>query len=88
MSVGPIFDVVDPAVGNEPKITVREEVFGHLLYFRVVSNFFFEEVFTGVILFGVSNRVLEGFINHNNLLGNLSVLIFLVVSVELGNRPA
>ncbi len=58
LSVGPVFDVVDPAVGDEPQITVREEFFGHLLDFGVVGDFLFEEVLPGVVLFGIGDGVL------------------------------
>ena len=88
MAIGPVFDVVNPAVGDEPQIAVREEVFGHFLDFGVVCDFLFKQVLPGVVLFGIGDGVLEGLVDHDNFLGDFSVLIFLVVCVELGNGSA
>lgn len=87
-SVGPVLNVFDPIVGDEPQIAVREEIFGHFLDFRVIGNLFFEEVLPRVVFFGLGDRVLEGFVDQNYFLSDLIVLIFFIVGVELRNGSA
>ena len=44
LSMHPLLHFMCPLISNQPKIRIRYELFGHLMYFGVVSDLFLEQM--------------------------------------------